>query len=135
MDSKDQSIVDLLSLVSKNGVGFRTLFFRMNIPLDEIFNEEGEVSSDFLIREQEVMILFSDGLTRLGLFFCLGERLRVITRYPCKPDDDQPVLLLSDFHKILPPISLCTDVYIQLMFNTVPGVKKGTAGTVLINAF
>ena len=127
---ENKSIENLIHQVAKNGVGFRTLFFRMNASVDELFDSTGRIHAN-----REITISFSDGVEKLGEFIFTPKMLQGMMETPCKPDDDEPVLLLSKLKNELNGILRYQEVYIKLRFNSVPGLYNGTAGTALINAF
>ncbi len=136
MELPDNSLMlQLLGRIAENGVGFRQLFFRMNLPVSSIFDKEGEVRKKFIMRgttKKTLEICFSDGEKLLGTFEVTPKMLNQMTADTCIPDEEEYSMHLVNVEKLL-PVKGVRVISIELFFSAIKGLYGHTAGHALID--
>ncbi|MEI8130261.1 MAG: hypothetical protein WCG55_02025 [bacterium] len=131
MEKPDNSVMlQLIGQIAQNGVGFRSLFFRMNLSVDSFFDTKGEVRKEFT---KLLEIRFSDGEKLLGTFEINREMLNKMCTDCCtSATKDEYSIHLQKVEQFL-PVEGVKEISIELFFNAIKGLYGNTAGYALID--
>ena len=137
MDTKiNESMIAFLASIENNGVGFKEVYFRMNMPSSSIFNDESAVNEKFfsprMVELDNLIITFSDGqqlLATLTLSTNLVHQMTEAVPKDCGPIEHS--LEIVKVEKVV-PVSEGKSVTILLTINAIKGLFDSTAGIALI---
>ncbi len=137
MDTKiNESMIAFLASIENNGVGFKEVYFRMNMPSSSIFNDERAVNEKFfsprMVELDNLIITFSDGqqlLATLTLSTNLVHQMTEAVPKDCGPIEHS--LEIVKVEKVV-PVSEGKSVTILLTINAIKGLFDSTAGIALI---
>ena len=137
MDTKiNESMIAFLASIENNGVGFKEVYFRMNMPSSSIFNDESAVNEKFfsprMVELDNLIITFSVGqqlLATLTLSTNLVHQMTEAVPKDCGPIEHS--LEIVKVEKVV-PVSEGKSVTILLTINAIKGLFDSTAGIALI---
>ena len=131
----NSTMKNLLNEIANNGVGFRELYFRTNLPTDALFDKQGEAENAFFSGDKmlEALVLkFSDGQKLLGTFFITPQMLDEMSESTCIPSDTETYSMhLVSVEKVLGLDQ--KNVNIELFFTSIDGLYGHTAGIALLD--